>query len=274
MNYSVNSFGFLPTNPDIYFDSYNIGIGTDRPIGFSFPQIFKLYWTVKSFKIDAAVYVSSDDLSYLISGGGATSILGVVSLLSSLPGSSKFSTLGKTKIKINFSQKNRTGRRTKNENPSNTDIDLFLWDGIQQNEFIYNVRRKSVQEINKLNQTGVPAQLNTINSNPSEMGLLSAGPIHSGSGLTIDMSSIIFKNNLYWPRITIVFGAFSSILSAGAIPCLGGITMLGSTIQLYTSNMVTQSTVTTSIANGSVIIGTDKTDRFYFDGKDKERSLI
>lgn len=272
MNYTVNSFGFLPTNPDIYFDSNPIGGGTERPVGFSFDQICKLYWTVKSFKVNASIEIPVDILTaFLAAGGSSGTILGSIVGLDTagtLLSKGKASSNGSTKIKTSFIQKNRTARITNKGLPTLDDKNVFLWRGIQQNEFIYNTRRKTASETNLLKQQSLPFQLNVINSSPTELSLLSAGPIHAGAGVTIDMSSIIYKNNLYWPKVIISFDSVSSLASSGGVECLGGISFLGKLIPVYVEN-ITFAIV--AFASGSIQIGNTKYDRFYFDGKDEIR---
>jgi hypothetical protein len=275
MGLSVNNFGWLPFNPDVNLDSIPMGAGTDRPVGFTFTQIFNLYWTVKSFSVNASV-IRQPNLSM----GGILSIseaMSQVALVGEQLKGQQNGLSGNTTIKTNFKQELRKAKFLEDGSPK--EKNYFTWNGIQDNNFITSVRRATTKELSDAKKDGVLTPLHVINSKVNEGTLLSSGPIHtlnygnsmfaSSGGFTLDLSSIVFRKRLYWPRILIIFDKYSSLADSG-IQIAGGVNVLGSIVPLY-MDFAEAYTTLIAVALGSVTVGKRSKDRFYFDDKDKER---
>lgn len=276
MGLSVNNFGWLPSNPDTLLDQVSIGGGTNRPIGFSFSQLFNLYWTVKSFNVSASV------ISYSSSNGNFGSSIG--ELLNTMAAMNSQNNLnvgisGNTKVTQNFKQEIRSGTRTKDGEINKEPIDFYTWNGIQENEIITSVRRKTAKELGESAAKGYTPVLNVNNkSEVNEGTLLSAGPVHrysgSGGGLTIDFSSITYRKSLYWPIITLSFNGASSLVTVGSAECSGGIFCLGGVIPIFVNPYVLGNPLLV-FAQGNISINKQKDGRFYHDGiSDKERLAV
>jgi hypothetical protein len=270
MGLAVNNFGWLPSNPDVNLDVNSTGGGTERPLGFTFSQIFNLYWTVKSLSVSADVLVQPN-----VSTGGISSIVEAMSSISSAQQQLQGTAIGlkgNTIISTAFKQEIRSAKINKNNEP--TDIDYYTSEGIKNNELITSVRRKTQLELTDAAQRGYLTQLVSNQSTVNEGTLLSSGPIHklrtSGGAFTLDLSSIIYRQRLYWPKIIIIFDAYSS-LSNNGILISGGINMFGGIIPMY-MDMAAAYRVLYAVAIGVITIGKRPLDRFYYDGKDKERS--
>ena len=270
MGLAVNNFGWLPSNPDNNLDAISTGSGTERPLSFSFAQIFNLYWTVKSLSVSAGVLSQPN-----VTIGSVTSITDAMSAVSSVQQQLQGSSIGlkgNTIISTSFKQEIRSAKINKNNQP--TDIDYYTSEGVKNNELINSIRRKTPSELADAVKRGYISPLVSNQSTVNEGTLLSSGPIHklrtSGGSFTLDLSSIIYRQRSYWPKIIITFDTYSS-LSNNAIQINGGINVFGGIIPMY-MDIVASYNILYAVATGAVSIGKRPLDRFYFDGKDKERS--
>lgn len=272
--FCVNNFGWIPYNPDVALDLISTGPGSERPISFGFNQIFKLYWTVKSFKYSITVQTNPDLFSqFLLGGGSSFSLVGAMSGLSMvdmLANTGGVNVAGKTSLKQSFNQSLRKVYKTTDEKSSTPEEFFgFTSDRIENNQLISKVRRLSASEILKAKSENFLPTINTKNKEINEGTLISAGPIHSDGKLTIDFSSIVYKRNAYWPKIVFSHKEASSLSSGGA-QTIGGVNFLGGLLPIYMNvPVVTFSTMAVSF--GAISVGTEIKDRFYFDGKDSER---
>jgi hypothetical protein len=255
MSFNVNFLGHLPYNPDQLPERrYITGTGTDRPIGFIFQEIIKLYWTVRSYEVIISSSITTDDIfeQFLRGTAGGTDIRGSVAGLGSINlGASNFSLRGYTKIKNLYTKRIRKER-----------------DGI-----FNGVTQKTVE----LDNTVSPNILTSSIVNVNEGTLCSPGPIHTLVGssgyLKIDMSDIIQSKGLYWPKILLTLQSsslsFSSLVGFGNnINVLGGVNFSNyGIISLYGTNTVLGSSVTASVV-GNINIGKRCCDRFYWDNGD------
>lgn len=274
MNFSANYFGHLPVNPDNLLDAVSIGAGSERPLGFSFTQIVKLFWGVRAFNINVGVQSQPN-----VSTGGIVSITDALNAVNTinqtLSNSNTVGIVGYTSISTTYKQEVRTAKFTKGRvlDPNAKDSDYFTWQGMKDGEFITSVRRKTAQELNEARSRGINSPLVFNNANVKE-GNLCSGPIHKfrsgGGGVTIDLSSIVYRQRQYWPKILISFGNFSSLGSNG-IQLIGGVNMLGGIVPLFMDYAYAY-TVLYAIALGSVSIGARCGDRFYYDNADKIRA--
>lgn len=281
MNFSVNNFGFLPLNSDSLLDATSFGQGTERPVGLTFSQIFKLYWTVKSFVVNASIQIPQNAMDVFLSAGGASgdlnSALGGLILVGESSKQGKQNFTAQTIISSIYKQKVRKGNKTVLGKANLAIQNLYTWDGIKNNELTSNIRRQTTPELNAASSSGYSSIIDVKNSHPNEGTLLSPGPIHSAtsdSGLVvIDLSSVIFRQGLYWPIVKINVGSASSILTERSSLTIGGITFLGSNINIYI-DLSNLSYPVTVFSLGSIEIGRRIRDRFYFDNADKLRSQL
>lgn len=271
----INNFGLVPFNTDSAPDSsYVTGRNTKRPIGLTLDEMTKLYWTVKSFKVNiSAIDMNIDPLSlFLSTGGGAGGIIGATAGLAavglSLAGSILAGINGRTRIHNTYKRRNRKCK-TANANSS-----PFLYDNYGN---IIDTKGCASLATEK---DFVAAELE---ADADEARLCVAGPIHSipspnGQGyVQINFTDIVYANRLYWPIIIILLGdgefiLTSDIMSLGANQNnynIGGINF-GNYGVIYMSGYSSKTLQPLFYSvNGSIQIGERCCDRFYFDGFDR-----
>lgn len=256
MSKQVNYFGSIPINPDNIPENSIYGQGSNRPLGFSFTQIYSLIYTVRSFYCSFTTTSQTDPLSQFLLGGGASAgILGATLALGGINiNGTNDAVTGYTKILTNFSQKERKGTRSDSE----AERKLYTWDGIQNGKTMTKISVGNNQKT-----------FNYINNKVYENNI-SSGNVHSMAGkVTIDFSNIKYYKKLYWPIIII---STNSAISNGSGPqLLGGISFLGGIINMYSflSNPLDIRVAFGSINIGNRIDYKNKIfDRFLYDGTD------
>jgi hypothetical protein len=259
----VNHFGFLPSNPDNNLNSSVYGDGTDRPVGFTFSEIFKMYWTVRSFKCEIYGIADEDTFSkYLSSSQNSSNIaLNTLAGLNSITSFNNSDDIysGYTKITTKYIQNLRKGKRDLSQESS----DLYSFEGIQSS--------KTQKEIS----SNYTKQLESNQSSVFEETLFSLGPTHFlknssslNSGVLLDFSNIIYRKNLYWPKIQINSPNFTSEIKFSIRSAIGGVLFNGSLISMYYKG---NNFLALPIINGSITIGQRCCDRFLYDSFDQER---
>lgn len=309
MSFNVNFLGGIPYNPDNLHLPSGIRTNTlgqsrvlypERMLGYGFNEMFKNYWTVKSYKITlgAQVVDGRDLLSEFIAAGGTSAgILGAIgglAVIQSQPPVGGFNTIGYTKIYSKYDKKVRKSREG-------------IIGGQTQFDGFGATALDSDPEI-------TPNILESHIYRPNEGTLCSAGPVHvftysaQGRGLAgnyaqviLDFSDIKYYavNNspprLYWPKIKI----FISLPNVGAVfgtqlnssqyvnspySFVLGRTTFNLNVQGVSKNLVrindfstsyiSSVMATTHIANINLDIrpGDRCCDRFFWDGQDEERN--
>ena len=270
MAFNIQTFGHIPYNTDNLPErTYISGPGTLRPIGFALRDIMKLYWTVRSFKVTAALISITDPFTAFMLGGGSSgtivgSEVGLAAAGAAIAaGVPAFN--GRTRIRNKYTYKNRL-------QPS------LVFKGKTQTSVQLDKKKYPILQ-NKYKEIGI-----------NEGSLCSAGPVHSfgggQGGITIDFSDIIKIGAMYYPRIYILLygGSFvvtSSVNTTGSdgrevvgsnpgnMVIIGGISFgKWGVIPMYGWSALV---VNVSLAAGSIQIGERCSDRFYFDGQDLAR---
>lgn len=291
MSFNVNFLGGIPYNPDNLHippnDKKGVpnifpAIPSTRLLGYSFNQMFKAYWTVRSFKVTvtASVIDTSDPFSQFILGGGTSAgIVGATAGLASInaPKDGSISAAGYTKIYSKSSKRVRKAR-----------------EGILNNKTQADVNKENPLD---LDEDIDPNKLQSFIYGTNEGTLCSAGPVHifSTNNVTIilDFSDIKYyayrRTRLYWPNTTIdiavpTAGATFSNIRRGNVLLDGNIGITNSALSFVNLNVpdtlanlsslyLTSATYSTQIANVNIDIRPGKRccDRFLWDGKDNER---
>lgn len=254
MGYTVSHFGFLPQNPDTFVENSSYGPGSLRPIGFTFDEIFKMYWTVRSFQCSYLGIVQGSPLDDFLGAGGAAGIIGAMSALNNanvLNSSGDYGN-GYTKIATSFSQKRRKGKR----DISGEDIDIRTFEGVVGGK---------TQKLIKPNNSS--PDYKTVQSSVYEGTLFSCGPIHSLTrgtdfALIIDFSSIKYYRRLYYPIIQITSTNFTSISASGLGAVIGGVQFGGGIIPMFYTG---GDYLSQKVVNGYIAPGNRCLDRFYYD---------
>ena len=256
MSYNLNYFGSIPFNPDNLPERKLItGPGTNRPIGLSYNQLFKLYWTVRSFNINIGILPIGQDIfsQFLLAGGATATIAGSTAGLNavqqSLAANSGYTLKGKTKIQTKYTKKVR----------------------IQPDGVVNGVPQSSIA----IDYSVRPNILNSYNLYVNESSLCSAGPVHiltnAYGSVVIDMSDIIYAKNFYWPVIKVLISngggtSASSIVTPDSVTrVINGLYFedIG-IIQMYGSTDP-NALIPLLQVGGRISIGTACCDRFYYD---------
>ena len=266
----INHLGHLPFNPDFLLDK---GRFVDRPLGLTFSEITKLYWTVKSFDVNFGItsFNEVNALDTFFSAGGTSggiigATAGLAAVNQSIGGQQPIIMRGPTKIVSSY-------RKSVRKKPT----DSIPFEGYRQRDSPFSPKDFELDPEVK------PNQLFSRNLKPNEGSLCSAGPIHTlrsgNASLIIDFSDILFFRRLYWPKI-IFIGASNNLFfnfnpaRAGDVNVnvIGGGSFLGALIPVY-GYAESFSVIPTQIvvAFGSVSIGKRCCDRFFYDGFDEER---
>jgi hypothetical protein len=267
--YNINHLGHIPFNPDLLLNKNRF---LDRPVGFSFQEITKLYWTVKSFEV-ALTIVSFNELnaldSFLASGGTAGGAgVGLAVALNSIANQQPIILNGHTKIINRFE---RTVRKdTTNSSP---------FEGINNG----SLQKKDLWFEKDPDNKIIKNPLTAIDIRPNEASLCSAGPVHTlkkGSAfLSIDFSDILFFKRLYWPKIQFLGSSnnLSFTFNPGPrrdvnVNVIGGVNFLGALLPFYGfAESFTAVPSRLVVAFGSISIGKRCCDRFFYDGFNTER---
>lgn len=297
MSFNVNFLGHIPYNPDNLHRPQNEKKDAKPPISptfssgrllsFSFHEMMKLYWTVRSFEIGVRVTVTdtTDPLSQFIAGGGTSAgALGAQAGLASITPAKNGSVIAQGYTKI-YSKYNKRVRKSREG----------IINGITQCNF-NNLGSECLDLDDKIN----PNRLESHIYKPNEGTLCSAGPVHifqdSNVLIILDFSDITYFSlrplgeRFYWPNVTILIrvpnagasfgnqiqsqvltspnsiGFTNQALSFINLNVPGATNNLGST-QIFSQLFNTQ------IANVVIDIKPGKRccDRFFWDGKDEDR---
>ena len=274
-NFYINYLGgIVPFNSDNLPErSYVTGQGSKRPVGLTLEEITELYWTVKSFKVNASVLdLNQLDLlsTFLGAGGSSGGIIGATAGLAaasqSLAASPLSSVNGRTKIFSAYQRKNRVCKDTNNDST-----------------FVYDKYGNIIDIGGCSTGLKVVKRFVAADNDTDEARLCVAGPIHSlpsanGQGyVQINFSDVIYANRLYWPIIVIIIGNGEVVLTSDILSLginqnaynIGGINFCNMgiiTMSGYSTH--TLQPVFYSV-QGSIKIGERCCDRFYFDGIDR-----
>lgn len=267
--HNINHLGHIPFNPDLFL---NKGRFFDRPVGLSFQEFTKLYWTVKSFKVSLVLtsFNEVDAFTAFVAGGGASAGIagataGLAGVAASIAGQAPIILNGYTKIITRYEKTIR--KDTTNSSP----FEGFSNGSLEKKDKWF----EKDPEISK-------NPLVSTNKKPNEASLCSAGPVHKiqrgASYLSIDFSDVIFFRRLYWPKIQFVGSSnnlgfsFNPSRSQVNVNVIGGISFLGALIPFYGfSESFTIIPSSLVVAFGSIDIGKRCCDRFFYDGSDEER---
>ena len=221
-------------------------------------NLFEAYWTVRSFKVDfRALFIEVGDpfTDFLLGGGSTSTLLGAtagIAAISDSIGGGSIQTKGYTKM-YHRNYKTVTKERT---------------------------GKKSLEADEKAD----PNPLESFIFKPNEGTLASPGPVHifkqQGVSVKIDFSDIIYRGYFYYPRINIT--ASTSRFSFSTAPNFGGAGGWGTSIQnvIFMGSLIPVTVVPAKIKptafplvlfNCEIKPGDRCCDRFYWDGKDKER---
>jgi hypothetical protein len=290
---NVNYFGGIPSNWDdsLYVKSAPIGIGTDRPVGFTFDTMHFMYWNVRYFKYSIGGLIQTDYFSTFLAGGGASgSIIGSTAGLAAVGASAgkknSFGASGKTRSSFLSRVRNRV-----NDNKlalQNKQLDDYNFatapnNPVAENVIHYNRSSFKKKTVDK-KDVFVPQGFNE--------GCLPGGVIHSGYAsdvmVYIDFSSIVYHKYLYYPIVIVQTPFGSSVIFKPSYSIKDG----NRTINLSTGLL--QSPFSFVVFNGALINmfvydpgifssvyiqgyinvpqSKDCCSRFYYDGKDEERA--
>lgn len=219
-------------------------------------NLFEAYWTVRSFKIDFRILLVDfgDPLAaYMLGGGSTSTIIGATAGLAAASnsiGGNSLSAKGYTKMY-------HRNYKTVLKNSKN---------------------KKTLEPDEKAD----PNPLEGFIFKPNEGTLVSPGPVHiftskqKNLSIKIDFSDILYRNNLYYPKITIsgrtTSFSFEVGPNFGAGASLHYIYFMGSMIPIGVKSFSTNPTsIPIVIFNCTIEPGERCCDRFYWDGKDKER---
>jgi hypothetical protein len=271
-NFNIHPLGHIPFNPDLLLDRNRL---RGRPVGFTFDEIVKLYWTVKSFSASFTI-ISFNELLALATffGAGGTSggilgaTVGLAAVGQSIGGQQPIIVNGQTKI---FTKYNKSVRKK----PTYS----VPFEGLNSSKSPISIETGDFEVDKEI----TPNNLVSLNLKPNEGSLCSAGPVHrlqfGRSLLLIDFSDIIFFQRKYWPKIEFI-GASSNLVftfdpfRTGAVNVIviGGVSFLGNLIPVYGySESFSVAPTQLAVSFGSITIGKRCCDRFYWDGADKDR---
>jgi|694.fasta_scaffold33821_2 uncharacterized membrane protein YgcG len=274
-NFNVHHLGHIPFNPDLLLNRNRF---RGRPAGFTFNEIVKLYWTVKSFNVAFSI-VSFNEINALetffgaggTSGGVGGAQAGLSAVGQSIGNQQPIFVRGQTKIFTKYSKQVR-------KKPTHS----VPFEGIKIPPA--NEENPLKGEDFLIDNSVTPNLLTSTNLKPNEGSLCSAGPVHrlqSGKSLLlIDFSDIMFFRRLYWPKIEFL-GASNNLVftfdpfKAGSVNVnvIGGVSFLGTLIPVY-GYSESFSVIPTQlvVAFGDIQIGKRCCDRFYWDGADEDRA--
>ena len=285
----------IPYNPDKLHRPKNfrapIQFFNNRPIQLTPDQMFRMYWTVKSFEVNITAFTFSirDMFSdFMMAGGTSGGIVGAMAGLTvALQNQSldygAMAVKGHTKIVGKYEKKLRLGKE--GVHGGITMPDSYKGEGSALD----------------MDTSYDPNVLFCRNFKPNEGSICSSGPIHyfsskeqgnSGGNffLIIDFSDILYYRRFYWPAVYMSAGltggaSFSygqmpyidlSNLGVVLAPALGGTAIGGINGDLgYLTGFSTNLRFTQVLmVGGSIKIGKRCCDRFLWDGKDDIRESV
>jgi hypothetical protein len=272
---NINFLGHLPFNPDLLLDKKRF---VDRPVGLNYLDIIKMYWTIKSFKVQVSIQtIAQDDplTTFLLAGGtvggSVGAIAGLAAVNQSLGRSPGFISInGYTKIQNTYQKKVR--KQKTNSIP---------FEGIQNSILLDPGENLENLEVDSSVKDPF---LQSITQKPKEGDLCSAGPVHTiirpGAYLKIDLSDIVYFQRKYWPKIIFLAASGDSRYSTSPfiangfdLPIKGSFLLLGNPLKLYAdiAFSATRLIPPFAIANGRIEAGDRCCDRFFYDGCDDIR---
>lgn len=274
--YNINYFGHIPFNPDLLLEKQRF---KDRPVGIVYTDLIKMYWTVRSFRVDISIQViaQKDPLTTFIRGGGtsagiigASAGLGIVNQ-NFAQGDSSINLQGYTKISRRYEKYIRKIATT-----------TVPFEGLKNNKL--DIIDENLTELQK-DSNIKPNPLINIDAKPNEASLCVPGPFHRfnqlGASLSIDFSDIIYYQKKYWPKIIFLaskgetsFTTNPFLASSGGLTVIGGISILSYNIPIYGNIDFSPDRLIPPIAfiNGTIKPGNRCCDRFFFDGFDEQRA--
>lgn len=273
---NINFLGHIPFNPDFLLEKNRF---RDRPVGILYNDLIRMYWTVKSFRVDISIQVIAQDdpLTRFIRTGGTSG--GIGGALGGLANVNQSLSAGDSSLKISgFTKINHKYEKYVRNIATST----VPFEGIKNNKLddvASNVEKLQKDPEVKNNP------LFTINLKPNEASLCVPGPIHkinqNRGFLTMDFSDIVFFQKKYWPKIIFLGSTSQASFTSNPLRGLtGGLTVIGSigllsyNIPIYGSLDLSPDSAIPPIAivNGTIKPGNRCCDRFFYDGFDNERA--
>jgi hypothetical protein len=288
--FAVNCFGHLPFNPDNLIDGYpRVGKRSyDRPVGFNFQDITKLYWTVRSFEVNFSIISFNAVNAFLsfVAGGFAAGGLvgasaGLATVSQSIANEQPIIMAGHTKIIQRF-QRTTRNHKTYSVPFEGTD---------SSDPSFYSSSSSSSSSSHPFSKDEDPQiQPNpkvSLTFKPNEGSLCSAGPVHKlqvgTSYLVIDFSDIWYNQNKWWPKIHF-YGTSSNLAFSFNPPTglqsnvvvIGGVNFMGFLIPFYgfAESFLPIPLPPPVFAFGTIEPGKRHCDKFYWDGADRTDPVI
>lgn len=297
MSFNVNFLGHIPYNPDNLHHPQNEKkdakppilptVSSGRLLSFSFYEMMKLYWTVRSFEIRVGATVADtvDPFSQFLAGGGTSGgIIGAQAGLASTTQARNGGVTAKGYTKI-YSKYNKKVRKSREG----------IINSITQPDF-----NDLGGECLDLDDEIDPNMLESHIYKPNEGTLCSAGPIHIFSDpnvlIVLDFSDIIYFSlrpvgaRFYWPKVTILINvpsagaSFGNQIRSQVLTAPGSFGFTNQPLSFINLNVpgsannlgstqINSQLFTTQIANVTIDIrpGQRCCDRFSWDGKDEDR---
>lgn len=272
---NINFLGHIPFNPDLLLDKNRF---IDRPVGFNYLDLIKMYWSVRSFKVSIAIQtIAQDDpyTTFFLAGGTSAGILGATAGLAAVNQSlgksaGTISINGYTKIQGSYQKKVRKQKTTSSP-----------FEGIDDG--ILPSPGENLENL-EIDETFPDPYLFSNTQKPKEGDLCSAGPVHTiisgGAYLRIDFSDIVYFQRKYWPKIIFLASSGESRystspfrVSGNDLPIRGSINLIGNPLALYGDIAFSPSRIIPpfAIAQGNIEPGDRCCDRFFYDGYDDVR---
>jgi hypothetical protein len=274
--YNINYLGHIPFNPDLFLEK---GRFKDRPVGILYTDLIKMYWSIRSFRVDISIQVIAQDdpLTAFIRGGGSTG--GIASALGGLANVNQSLSAGDSELKLGGYTKISHRYEKYIRKIATTSIPF---EGIKNNKL--DRITPGLNELEKDPNIKINPLI-TINSKPNEASLCVPGPLHKivqgGAFLSIDFSDIIYYQKRYWPKIIFLGStrqasfSFNPLnISGRSLTVFGSIGLLSYNIPVYGSIEFSPDQIIPPIAIvlGSIKAGNRCCDRFFYDGFDEKRS--
>ena len=218
-------------------------------------NLFEAYWTVRSFKVDLRIFFieMGDPLTDFLIGGGSTSTL--LGATAGLANAANSVDSGSIQVKGYTKMYHRNYKTVTKESTG----------------------KKSLEADDKAD----PNPLEGYIFKPNEGTLASPGPVHifkqGGTSVKIDFSDIIYRGYFYYPRITVTansskFGITMGTTFGGIGSSYQNLIFMGSLVPFTIKpNSFKPTAIPIVISNCTIEPGDRCCDRFYWDGKDKER---
>jgi hypothetical protein len=291
--FAVNCFGSLPLNPDNLIDGYpRVGKRLyDRPVGFNFQDITKLYWTVRSFEVAFTIQSFNAVNAFLAFVGGgfaaaglAGASVGVAAVTQSLTNEQPIIMVGHTKIIQRFQRtiRNRKTYSVPFEGTDSSDPSFYSSDSGSSSS------SSSSHPFSKDEDPQIkPNPKVSLTFKPNEGSLCSPGPVHKlqvgNSYLVIDFSDILYYKRQWWPKIHF-YGTSSNLAFSFNPPTglqsnvvvIGGVNFMGFLIPFYgfAESFLPIPLPPPVFAYGTIQPGKRHCDKFYWDGADRTNPVI